>query len=314
MNIPFLGKKERKPAILSKNLTFSYADKTVLQNLSLEIKSGSLTAIIGKSGSGKSTFLRLISGIIARKYTGKIRILGLFKQFSKNKLGFVPQEPSVIPDLSIEDNIKIIGLNFGITEEEAIKRATKLMEMLKLVENLKKKPTELSGGQRVRLNIILSILHNPEVVIMDEPFVGLDFENRRILWHFIEDLKKKGKSIIITSHLLSETQEHVDSLVILKDGKIFFHGKIDSLQNKLKMHFILEMKFSRISKEQKEKIAKYSAYRDIKILDTHLNYYMFAIESDHTRKILLNNISKINSDYEIISFREPNLDEIFLKA
>lgn len=305
--------KKHKP-LLTEKLRFSYTQKEVLRDINLSIKENEIVAIIGKSGSGKSTFLKLVSGVLASSYSGRIRIFGMKRFLRKKQLGFVPQEIAVIPDLSIEDNIKIAGLNLGLGESTSLKKAEDFMKMLKLDEDIKKKPTELSGGQKVRLNIILSLIHDPKIVILDEPFVGLDFQNRRLLWHFLERLRKKGKSIILTSHLLTETQEHVDRLIILKDGKIFFNGKLTKLKEKLKFHFIYETRFSRLSKENYEKIKKFCNYKDIKILDKTEKFLMFAIHKESQKDTLTKLFEKLNLNYEDISFREPNLDEVFLGA
>jgi ABC-2 type transport system ATP-binding protein len=307
-------KRGDKFPLSAESVRFSYSEQEVLQDVTLHVKEGTITAIIGKSGSGKSTFLKLAAGIIAKRYFGRIRIFGKPKILEKHSIGFVPQELAVIPDLSIEDNIKIAGLNLGISEKEALERAFELMKLLRLDESIKKKPTELSGGQNVRLNIILSLLHNPKVVILDEPFVGLDFSNRRLLWHFLESIKKKGFSVILTSHLLSETQEHADRLIILKDGKVFFSGNIDSLKEKLEIKFVFDVRFSRLSAENFNKIKKYCDYKDIKIIDKYEKYLMFALKSQSTKDILINLFDKLQLQYQITGFREPNLDEIFLKA
>ena len=306
-------KKKNKPLTTSE-VGFSYSNQEVLRDISLATKEGELVAIIGKSGSGKSTFLKLIAGIISTKHSGKIKIFGRNKIFNKKKIGFVPQELSFIPDLSILDNIKIAGLTSGISEEDALKKANDLMSLLKLSENINKKPNQLSGGQKVRLNIILSLLHDPQVIILDEPFVGLDFLNRRLLWHFLESLRKKKKSIVITSHLLTETQEHVSRLVILKDGKIFFSGDQEKLKTKLKINHIYELRFSHLSKENITKIKKYCTYKDIEILDFYEKYLMFGINTEKEKNNLVKLFEKLNLQFREISFREPNLDEIFLKA
>jgi ABC-2 type transport system ATP-binding protein len=192
----------RSSPVSAKALGFSYKEQEVLKSISLNVKKGKITAIIGKSGSGKSTFLKLISGIISFGSSGDVRIFGKPRMLEKDSIGFVSQELAFIPDLPIKDNIRICGLNSGIKESEALERADELMRLLRLDENLNKKPTELSGGQKVRLHIILSLLHDPKIIVLDEPFVGLDFLNRRWLWHFIELMKTKKKSVIITSHLL----------------------------------------------------------------------------------------------------------------
>lgn len=306
-------KKTRNP-LSTESLKFSYSDQQVLKDITLNLKEGKITAIIGKSGCGKSTFLKLISGVISRKYGGKIKIYGRSRAVEQHEIGFVPQEVSMIPDLSIENNIKISGLNLGIPESVALEKASSLLKLLKFEEDLEKMPSQLSGGQRVRLNIILSILHDPTILIFDEPFVGLDFQNRKLLWHFLESMKKKGKSIILTSHLLSETQEHADRFVILQDGKIFFNGKVESLKHKLKMKFIMETRFTHLSKEAHWEIKRYCDYRDIKILDSYEKYMMFALSHSRTGDALENFFDKLNLKYDIISIREPNLDEVFLKT
>ena len=156
------------------------------------------------------------------------------------------------------------------------------------------------------------MLHDPKIIILDEPFVGLDFRNRRLLWNFLKSLRKKGLSIILTSHLLSETQEHADRLVILKKGKVFFNGNLDSLKNKLDVQFILELKFSRLSKDNLIKIKKHCDYKSIKILDIYEKNLMFSLNKERVKDSLTKLFDKMGLQYEVVGFREPNLDEIFL--
>jgi ABC-2 type transport system ATP-binding protein len=305
---------KKKSALLADSVKFSYDKREILRDINLNVKEGNLTAIIGKSGCGKTTFLKLAAGIISQKYYGKITILGKSRVFTKDALGFVPQEVSFIPDLSIIDNIKIAGLNLGITADNAVKKAQQLMRMLKLEEDVNQRPTQLSGGQKIRLNIILSLLHDPKVLILDEPFAALDFFNRRLLWQFLESMRKKRKSIILTSHLLSEVQQHADRIIIIKNGKVFFSGNVESLKLKLNMKYIYEVKFFYLSKENLDKIKKDCAYKDIKILDTYERYMMFALQSQRTRSVLTKLFGKLGLRYEEIDMREPNLDEVFLKT
>jgi ABC-2 type transport system ATP-binding protein len=305
-------KKRGKPLTTS-NVQFSYKDKTVLEDISLKLKKGELVAIIGKSGSGKSTLLKLIAGIISQRKSGKIRIFGLPRFFKKSKMGFVPQESAFIPDLSLEDNIKIMGANSGLREKKSLEKAREYMSLLQIDESLSKKPSELSGGQRVRLNIVLSFLHEPELLILDEPFVGLDFKNRRLLWHFLDAMKKKGKSIVLTSHLLAEVQEHTDRIIILKNGNIFFTGKLDKLKEKLKINYLIEYKFTHLSKEATQEIKKYCIYKELEILDSYGRYYMFGLHLTRQRKMLESLFNRLKLSYEEVGFREPNLDEVFMK-
>jgi len=309
----WLFSKLKKP-LVSENVRFSYSQQEILKDISLNIKEKEIVAIIGKSGSGKSTFLKLIAGIIPKQKYGKIRIFGMPNFLGKNKVGFVPQDLSFIPDLSLMDNVRIAGLNLGVKEKDAIKRASELMKLLKLDEDMNKKPNQMSGGQKVRFNVILSLLHDPQIIILDEPFVGLDFLNRRLLWHFIGSMKRKKKSIVLTSHLLTEAQEHADRLIILKDGRVFFNGNLEKLKKKLKMNFIFEVKFSKLTKDSLDKIKKFCVYKDIKILDYYEKYFMFGLQKEKNKNILLKLFDKLKLNYKETGFREPNLDETFLKA
>jgi ABC-2 type transport system ATP-binding protein len=307
------GKKKKRKPLSTKKVRFAYSDQEVLRDISLNLNQGELVAIIGKSGSGKSTLLKLIGGIISLGYGGKIRIFGRPKFLKKSRIGFVPQESAFIPDLSLADNIRVIGLNQGVSESRALVRADEYLQMLKLDESLNKKPGELSGGQRVRFNIVLSLLHDPDLLILDEPFVGLDFKNRRLLWHFLEKLRKKGKSIVLTSHLLTEIQEHVSRIVILRNGKIFFSGNLEKLKEKLKIHYLLEYRFTHLSRENMSKIKKYCAFKEIEILDFYERYIMFGINDQKQQRLLEGFFGKLNLKFQGVGFREPNLDEIFMK-
>lgn len=306
-------KKKRKKPLTTKKVGFSYSEKEILRDVTLKLGKGELVAIIGKSGSGKSTLLKLIAGIISRKHSGKIRIFGRPKFMKKKSMGFVPQETAFIPDLSLEDNIKIMGANSGLREKKALQKANDYFTLLKLNEPLHKKPSELSGGQKVRFNILLSFLHEPELLILDEPFVGLDFKNRRILWHFLETMRKKGKSIILTSHLLTEVQEHVSRIILLQNGKIFFTGDLDKLKKKLRINYLIDYRFSRLNKETMGKLKKYCAYKEIEILDNYEKYILFGINSRRQIRTLESEFKKLKLKYGEVSFREPNLDEISMK-
>ncbi|MFP4045656.1 MAG: ABC transporter ATP-binding protein [Candidatus Aenigmatarchaeota archaeon] len=306
-------RKSKRP-LKSDKVRFSYTDEEILKNINLSVKKEKIYAIVGKSGSGKSTFLKLVAGIISKGYEGKIRIFGKRRSTSKGLFGFVPQEAGFIPDLTIRNNIKIAGLNYGVSEKKALARAEDLMDQMKLNIDMDRKPSKLSGGQRTRLSIILSLLHDPKIIILDEPFVGLDFKNRRLLWHFLESKRKSGKTVIMTSHLLSEIQEHVDKIVILKDGKVFFNGKLQKLKNKLNIEYIYEVRFSWLAKAKWKKLKEYCKKKNIEILDKYEKYCMFSLPSEEMKEKLEKKFDEIELRDNTISYREPNLDEIFLKT
>ncbi len=305
--------KEKIP-LATRDLGFSYANRSVLKNVNIKVHGGKIVAIIGKSGSGKSTFLNLIAGVIAKSYKGEIRILGKNKLFAKEDIGYVPQEISLIPDLTIAENLIYLGALYGITKEKALKRGAMLLKKMRLDVSRTAYPHELSGGEKVRLNIAVSILHNPKIMILDEPFVGLDFYNRKLLWQFLEQQKKAGKSIILTTHMLTESEAYADKIVILKDGDVFLHGKVENIKQKLHTHYILEIKFRHLSQKNIVEIKRYCSEKTVEILDIYSRDIMFSIDTEGQKNYLLRHLDKLKLDYKIISFREPNLDEIFLRT
>ncbi len=306
--------KKKVFPVSAKKIRFSYQDTVILKDISMNLKKGTITSIIGNSGCGKSTFLNLIAGILSRRYSGKIHIFGRRNTFRKKSIGFVPQEISIIPDLSIKDNIRIAGYNLGLSNIESLGKSSVILNILQLDEDLEKKPHQLSGGQKARLNLVLSILHDPEVIILDEPFVGLDFKNRRLLWHFLEAEKRKGKTVLLTSHLLSETQEHADDIIILKDAKIFFRGTVDKLKKKLDISYVMEMRFKEYNKEVRSLIFDCFRAKKIAVLDSYGRYMMISLRSDRTKAAVEKFFKDNDIAYQIVNYREPNLDEIFLKA
>jgi ABC-2 type transport system ATP-binding protein len=304
--------KKHKPLEAS-TVGFSYTKQEVLRDISMHLKEGEVVAIIGPSGCGKSTLLKIIAGIISSLHTGTIKIFGKNRFFTRNHIGFVPQEPAVIPDLSLQENIILHGLNLGMSERAALEEGKKLLHLLQLTESLDKKPTQLSGGQKVRLNIACSLLHNPAILILDEPFAGLDFKNRRLLWHFINAMKKKGMSIILTSHLLAEAQENVNRLIILKKGKMFFSGTVEKLREKMKVGYLYELRFKQLSVESLAKITAYCKEHRIAILDTYERYMMFGVHNTLQKDSLMTYLQKLKLSFINVGLRQPNLDELFLK-
>jgi len=188
------------------------------------------------------------------------------------------------------------------------------METLQLDVPLEKYPGEMSGGQKVRLNIILSMLHDPEVLILDEPFVGLDYHNRKLLWHFLEHQRNRRKTVILTTHMLTETENHADRLVLLHKGKIFAKGNVSDIRRKLKTRYVVEIRFHQLTKKSLDLIQEYCTGHDISIMDSFNNYMMFSIMNEGQHNYLIRFFEKIKAEFTEESFREPNLDELFLRV
>lgn len=303
----------KHPFLAAKGLTFSYGDNQVLDDLTMTVKTSQIVSVVGRSGEGKSTLLHLLVGALDNAYDGHIRIMGNKRGFAKEDIGFVPQEISLMPDLTIAENIACYGSLYGLRKEESLATGRELMDILQLKVPLERHPKDLSGGQRVRLNILVSMLHDPTVIILDEPFAGLDYANRKVLWHFLRHLKNKRKAIILTTHLLNEAEHHTDTIMLIHKGKIWAKGKLSDIRKKLKTRHVVEVQFNTLSKKAAASVESYCTAHDITIMDIFNTYYMFAVSDTRQRAYLLKHLEKTTA-YEEIAFREPSLDELFLKV
>ncbi len=313
-NMRQLFKKRAKPLLSAKNVHFSYGKKEILSGVNLTLKTSQIVAIVGRSGEGKSTFLHLLAGVVTKHFKGSIRFTGLKQALAKRDIGFAPQEIALVPDLSIAENLIFFGRMNGLSKKVSLARGTALLKTMQLLVPLERFPFELSGGQQVRLNIAVSLLNNPTIIILDEPFTGLDYQNRKLLWHFLELQKRKKKIILLTTHMLVEAEHHSDLIVLLHKGKVLSKGKLETIREKLNVHFILELKFGPLSQEKQKRIMTYCKKHSITLLDVFGTYMMFSVKSAGQKNYLIKFIQTLNVDCYELGFRQPNLDELFLKV
>jgi len=299
-----LFKKEPKNYCIKVNgLSVSYGAKKVLKDINLTIRRKDVFGIIGLSGSGKSTLLKSLMGFV--NYHG-------FIDQSTGKVGYCPQDEAFFNELTIRENVLLFGNMNSTPKNLSLSRAKKLMNELKINEAVDKFAGELSGGQAKRLNIILSILHDPEIIVLDEPFAGLDYLNRVLLWDFINHLKRKGKTVILTTHLLNEAQKHCNNLLIISEGKKFAMGSISDLKRSLKFRQYISVKFKYLNKENQKKIKRYCIKRRFWVLELDDNGASFGLPDSDERNNLISMIKRLGISYGITEYRPPTLNELFM--
>ena len=192
------------------NISKSYNRKKVLNAVSFVLAPGTLTGIIGENGSGKSTLLKIIMGEICADQ-GTVHV--------KGSIGYCPQESLVFPTLTVEENIHYFASAYGLANKIKWKAyQDELIRQFGLMTYLKKRNDKLSGGTRQKLNLSISLLHDPDICILDEPYGGFDWETYQHFWELILQLKGKGKSILLVTHLLNDLK-HFDHILTLKEGQ-----------------------------------------------------------------------------------------------
>ena len=216
-------------AIAVKNLSKVYksssdTDKLALDNVSLAIKKGSIFGLLGPNGAGKSTFINILADL-AKKTSGKIEVLNINHESNlidvKKLMGVVPQELNIDPFFTPYELLEIQAGLYGIRKKE--RKTMEILKMLALEDKAKAYARTLSGGMRRRLLIAKAMVHDPEILILDEPTAGVDVELRSNLWENIHKLNQNGKTIIITTHYLHEAEELCNEIAIINEGKLIAH-------------------------------------------------------------------------------------------
>ncbi|HSW73549.1 MAG TPA: ABC transporter ATP-binding protein [Candidatus Limnocylindria bacterium] len=227
------------PLLTIDNITKTYHDakQTVhaLANVSLTINKGEIFGLLGVNGAGKTTLSSLIA-TLHPPTSGTILYKGesIYKNIQgyRTVLGFCPQTQNLDHDLTVEENLVFAGRYFLLPQSEIAQRVAHLMEYLELTRYKSFQVSSLSGGTKQRLLIARALIHNPEIVILDEPTVGLDPDIRRKLWTIITSLKERGITVILTTHYLDEAEALSDKICILHKGKVRLIESVQALKER----------------------------------------------------------------------------------
>ena len=217
-----------------------YKNKVLaLDNISLSVEKGDLFAFLGPNGAGKSTVIGIISSLV-RITSGEVLVFGENVQknpdFAKKNIGLVPQEYNLNQFIPIEETMINVAGYFGINKDEAERRTYKLFNKLGIWNKRKNTPRELSGGMKRRLMIARALIHDPKLLILDEPTAGVDTELRLTMWDFFKELNSKGVTIILTTHYLEEAERLCKNLAIIHKGNIIQHSSMDEVFQMRKKH------------------------------------------------------------------------------
>jgi len=216
------------------DLTKRFEQTIAVNNISLSIKEGEIFGLIGPNGAGKTTMINMISGLLMPD-GGGLKIAGLdfikTKWKLKRKIGLIPQDLAIYNDLSAYDNVKFFGSLYGLKGKTLRKSVEQALEAVGLESHLKKLPKAFSGGMKRRLNIACGIVHRPDLIIFDEPTVGIDPQSRNHILETIRELNSRGSTIIYTTHYMEEAEQLCRDIAIIDHGKIIARGTKEELKN-----------------------------------------------------------------------------------
>jgi ABC-type multidrug transport system, ATPase component len=216
-----------------KNLTGGYGQLPVLKDISFEIKAGELVGLIGLNGAGKSTTIKEIIGLL-QPQKGTIEIDGLTlknqPEAYRQKIGYIPETPALYEELTLREHLEVTAMAYGLSKEEAFKRAEKLLKTFRLENRLDWFPANFSKGMKQKVMILCAFLIEPSLYIIDEPFLGLDPLAIHALLELMNDMKQTGASILMSTHVLATAERYCDRFIMLHNGEIRAQGSLADLQ------------------------------------------------------------------------------------
>ena len=221
-------------AVSIQNLEFAYPreSNSCFSNLNLEVQEGERFGLFGPNGAGKTTLMNCMTGLLIYQQ-GSIQLLGheiAHHKKSINKLfGFVPQDFSFYQELSPVENLAFFGAWSGLNKIEIKNKTTELLEVLGLTDVRNKKVEDFSGGMKRRVNLAIGVIHNPRILFLDEPTVGVDVHTRHAIINYLKKLNEEGTTLIYTSHQLSEAEDLCNKVALIDDGKIIAHDTLSQL-------------------------------------------------------------------------------------
>lgn len=296
-------------AIQTFNLTKKFNGLVAVNGLNLTIKRGELFALLGPNGAGKTTTINMLCCLL-RPTKGTARILGydILKQPFKVKevIGVAPQETAISEHLNSEENMSLIGRIHELGSAELRSRTKQLLETMGLGARAKDQVRKFSGGMKRRLNIIMALIHDPQILFLDEPTLGLDPQARRAIWEYILQLKGK-KTILLTTHYMEEADFLADRIGIMDEGKIIALGTSAELKARMprKNTMIISARnlSPKVINEMQSKYAEVSVSGDTMfITDSRLNF-----------KVIVDRLHRAGAKVRSAHIQEPTLEDVFLK-
>ena len=280
-----------------------------LDHISLEIKSGIIFGLLGPNGAGKSTLINILADLV-HKTSGTINILGMNHEIELNsikpRIGIVPQELNMDPFFTPAELLELQAGLYGVPKNK--RQTKKILRLLALEDKADSYARTLSGGMKRRLLIAKAMVHDPDILILDEPTAGVDVELRQTLWENIKLLKDQGKTIIITTHYLHEAESLCDEIAIINNGKLLVSDKTDKIKSKMNYKKI-------IIEHDDEKRIDIQVFKNLNI-NIKEELKRFSLEYD-PKKIdhsdLLLKIKNLDIVIKDIKTEEANLEKVFIK-
>ncbi len=292
-----------------RDLVKKFGDFTAVDGLSFKVPRGVIYAFLGPNGAGKTTTLRMILGIIPPT-RGDILIDGVsvieHPEIAKEKIGYMPQYHSLYEDLTVYENLEFYASMYGLKDTEKLKE---ILEFVELWDFRNRLIAHLSGGMKQRASLACALVHDPQLLVLDEPTAGLDPVVRQKLWEYFNQLKRKGKTILVTTHYMDEASK-ADIIHLIRKGRTIMIGTLDEVIDKMFDRVIVNLKLTGDEKKIKE-IAKAVNAELVEEIGEYFRVVLGVKKGSDLRPLLKTFLEK-NVKILEISTHKPSLEEAFV--
>ena len=303
--------------LIVEQLVKQYGDLTAVDDISFEAQAGSVFGLLGPNGAGKSTAINCISGLLTPT-TGRISVSGhdVVKdgKAARQSLGVVPQELALYEDLPAIENLRYWGKAYGLRGKALDDRVRDVLDHIGLADRAKDLPKEFSGGMKRRLNFGCGVVHEPKVLLLDEPTVGVDPQSRAKLFDLVEAARDAGACVLYTTHYMEEAERLCDSLAIIDHGKIIAAGTVAELKAQLGARDALQLNGEFPADATRESVMSLApTISDLEILSQADDSLLLTLSSaSHHLPAIFEVISRAGGSVSETSLRSPNLETLFL--
>jgi len=301
-------------AIVVENLRKEYNGVLALKDVSFNVREGEIFGLLGPNGAGKTTLTNAIAGVI-KPSSGRIIIYGVEMRENtynvKRRIGFCPQETTLYEDLNAIENLMFYAGLYGVSRREARKKALELLDFVDLKKEAKKLVAKYSGGMKRKLNLACALIHDPDILLLDEPTVGFDPASRHEVWDKINELKKAGKTIVLTTHYMDEADRLSDRVAIMNEGEIIAIDTPENLKKTVGELSIIEVEFYEKVSGVEDKLAEYSENR--KVLSKEKSVRVYVKDANAMLPRIVEECIKFGARISRVDVSEPTLEDVFLK-
>jgi ABC-2 type transport system ATP-binding protein len=292
------------PVVELAGVTKAYESKVAVRDLSLSIDAGQMFGLLGPNGAGKTSSIRMMMGITMPD-SGTIKLFGKpFERASLERVGYLPEERGLYKKMKVIEQLVFFGELHGLAAAEARKRANDWAKRLDIDEALSKKTEELSKGMQQKIQFILALLHDPGLIVMDEPFSGLDPVNAKLLEQTLLELKDGGKAIIFSTHRMDQVEKLCDSICLINKGEAVLSGRVREIKSRYERnHIIVEFEGSDdfLKSPEVAEAKNFSGHAEIRLKE-HGDAQKLLHEASARARIFR---------FEMV---EPSLEEIFIQT